>query len=94
MIKYKALDLFCGAGGASMGLKQAGFDYIMGVDINLQNEYPRLNGFDFVQCDVFKLFFIRKDIQENLISSGLHRHARDTSGLIQSGQIETKNTPI
>ena len=49
MNKYKALDLYCGAGGASIGLKQAGFDYIVGIDINKNcgKRYP----FDFILAD-------------------------------------------
>jgi DNA (cytosine-5)-methyltransferase 1 len=33
--KYKAIDFFCGGGGMTCGLRQAGIDVVAGIEIPL-----------------------------------------------------------
>jgi DNA (cytosine-5)-methyltransferase 1 len=71
----KALDLFCGAGGASMGLYQAGYK-VTGVDVIDQPNYPfklikgdalkaHLKGFDLIwaspPCQAFTAYRRRRN---------------------------------
>jgi len=52
-MKYKLLDLFCGAGGCSAGYHRAGFD-VTGVDLHDQPHYP----FRFVQANALTAKFL------------------------------------
>ena len=47
----RALDLFCGGGGACLGMLDAGFDEVVGIDNEWHPNYPGI----FIQGDVFNL---------------------------------------
>ena len=50
MKQLKALDIFCGGGGAAIGMRWAGFE-VVGIDIEVHKNYPG----DFIQGDIHDL---------------------------------------
>lgn len=77
--QLKAVDFFCGAGGASCGFKQAGIDVLGGIDIDqcCQLTYEKNNSAKFLHVDITSLdkkkfgrfFGIRRN-QRNIIFIG------------------------
>ena len=57
MSRPKALDLFCGAGGASRGLHDAGYE-VIGVDKVDQPNYP----YEFYEMDAIEFFLELYDL--------------------------------
>ena len=40
MSNIRAIDLFCGTGGLSLGLQQAGIEVVAGIDLEHRCKYP------------------------------------------------------
>ena len=40
MSNIRAIDLFCGTGGLSLGLQQAGIEVVVGIDLEHRCKYP------------------------------------------------------
>jgi len=55
--KIAAIDLFCGVGGLTYGLRRAGIDVVAGIDLDPACEYPytKNNKARFLNSDVTKL---------------------------------------
>lgn len=56
--KLKAVDFFCGGGGMSYGMKEAGIEVLAGIDFEpaCKDTYEaNMNGAKFIQADVFDL---------------------------------------
>ena len=78
--KYKAIDFFCGGGGMTYGLRQAGINVIAGVDFDkdAKETYEYNNpGSIFIQTDIknldndyFERHFNLQKNDDNLIFAG------------------------
>ncbi|MCI6062062.1 DNA cytosine methyltransferase [Ligilactobacillus salivarius] len=68
-MSYTAIDLFCGAGGLSLGFQQAGFDILAGIDANqpaLDTYEHNMNGAIALNEDLFKVEESLDDISEKI----------------------------
>ncbi len=76
-----ALDLYCGAGGAAMGIYNAGFKDIIGVDNEFQPNYPFTffceDAVEFMDCglDDFDFIWASPPCQAYSWSSAYRRNA-------------------
>lgn len=76
MSRPRLLDLFCGAGGCSVGYERAGFD-VVGVDIEFHGDYP----FEFHEADAltfplggFDAIHASPPCQDRSTLKARHRH--------------------
>lgn len=98
MTRPRALDLFCGAGGASYGLALAGFE-VTGVDVRPQPRYP----YRFVQADAltvdlsgYDLIWASPPCQAYSVSRYCHREDYGYPDLVAPirERVEASETPF
>lgn len=67
MARPTCIDLFCGAGGMSLGFEEAGFDIVAGVEID--PVHANVHSFNFPNCSVY-----RQDISDLSGKDFLQKH--------------------
>ena len=65
--KLTAIDFFCGGGGMSYGMLQAGINVIAGIDHEpkcKETYEANITGAEFIEADVFKLkpFYLKRKL--------------------------------
>lgn len=86
----RLLDLYCCAGGAAMGYHRAGFDEIVGVDIEPQPRYP----FTFIQGDALEYVATHGHEYDAIHSSPPCQHASTVAKQVRTmrpGRYEHPN---
>lgn len=74
-IQLKAVDFFCGGGGMSFGMQEAGITVLAGIDndVNCKETYEaNIKGASFIEADVFEL-------KESELQKKLNLKRRDKS---------------
>lgn len=51
-LRPRCIDLFCGAGGMSLGFEEAGFDIVGGVEID--PVHANVHRYNFPNCKVYR----------------------------------------
>ena len=65
-MNYNTIDLFCGAGGLSLGFQQAGFNILAGIDFDdaaLDTYEHNLGGAKALKEDLYKPEEAWKDVE-------------------------------
>lgn len=99
-MKPRALDLFCGAGGATKGLQMAGF-HVTGVDIKAQPRYCgdvflQANALDILNatpCESFDLIWTSPPCQAHTSMKTMH-NAKEHADLIPAVRAELIRKPV
>lgn len=64
--KHKAIDFFCGGGGMTCGLRQAGIDVIAGVDFDGNEHYRNYKNAQHWNLDAEYLGTLKEFLERNL----------------------------